>query len=47
MTKRVSDLKLLAEDIRRRSWLIFMILAGALLLLPFALHWRRPASLTA
>lgn len=38
MTKRVSGLKLLAEDIRRRSWLIFMTLAGALLLQPFALQ---------
>ena len=43
MTKRVSDLKLLAEDIRRRSWLIFMILAGALLLLPFALQMELSA----
>lgn len=38
MTKRVSGLKLLAEDIRHRSWLIFMTLAGALLLQPFALQ---------
>ena len=38
MTKRISGLKLLAEDIRHRSWLIFMTLAGALLLQPFALQ---------
>ena len=44
MTKRVSDLKLLAEDIpAARSWLIFMILAGALLLLPFALQMELSA----